>query len=110
MSPDKLTENIDILFKKIRTILIAKSNDYNDYLQQGEVDLLSNFKSSRLIGIHPVTGLLLRVLDKIKRIQTFVQKGRLSVQDEGVVDALMDVIGYMTLLYCLIIDDAADSL
>ena len=43
-------------------------------------------------------GILLRCIDKFKRIQTHVEKGSLLVQGEGVDDAIKDVINYMHLI------------
>jgi len=39
-----------------------------------------------------------RCLDKFKRVQTFIEKGELRVPNEGVDDALQDVVNYMVLL------------
>jgi hypothetical protein len=52
---------------------------------------------AQMIGLDPVSGLLLRVLDKIKRIQTFTEKGVLAVKEESVEDACDDIVNYAIL-------------
>src|SRR5690348_764635 len=80
--------------EKARGIMKQKNHDYTD----GSVDPFANFRMSTLVGIDPRIGLLLRVMDKIKRMQTFTNKGTLAVADEGFNDAIEDVINYMILL------------
>jgi hypothetical protein len=88
----------DYLNAKGRAIMMEKNHDYRG----GSGDPYANFRGSRFIGIHPITGILLRVQDKMMRIKTFVEKGELKVQDEGIEDALVDVQNYMDLIYGLI--------
>jgi hypothetical protein len=71
----------------------AKNHDYT-----GGDDPFSNFRSSEQLGIHPVVGILLRMQDKIKRINTFATKGELKVKDESVNDAVEDIINYAILI------------
>jgi hypothetical protein len=78
----------------------TKNHDYSR-----ENDALSNFKDgASAIGIHPVKGLLLRVMDKIGRINSFCDKGELKVENEGVEDAFMDILNYMVLGVALVRD------
>ncbi len=60
-------------------------------------DPFQNFNGSEIYGIHRVKGLLLRVGDKLQRINTFVDKGKLEVANESVDDAIEDIINYMIL-------------
>lgn len=75
----------------------------HDYTSGGSV--FSNFKDSSILGIPPVLGIMLRCIDKFKRIQTFTTKGGLVVEGEGVLDAVDDVINYMILAKGLIIEE-----
>ena len=61
-------------------------------------DCFANFRGSSYLGINPIMGILLRVQDKIMRIRTFAEKGKLKVADESVEDAILDVINYMILV------------
>ena len=74
----------------------------HDYTSGGSV--FANFKDSSILGISPVMGILLRCIDKFKRIQTFESKGTLAVEGEGVLDAVDDVINYMILVKGIIIE------
>lgn len=74
-------------------IMRAKNHDYT-----AGGSLFSNFRASERRGVPGEMGLLLRVDDKLSRIQTFIQQGTLLVKGEGVEDAIVDVINYMVLL------------
>ena len=47
---------------------------------------------------------MLRVVDKVSRISTFLKKGELKVSNETVEDSILDVINYMILLHGLLAD------
>ena len=47
---------------------------------------------------------MLRVVDKISRISTFLKKGELKVGNETVQDSILDVVNYMILLQGLLED------
>ena len=80
-------------FEECKDIIKAKNHDYSG----GDSNPFSNFEASRSIGVEPVIGILMRSLDKFKRIETFVKKGVLKVPDETIEDAFNDVINYMIL-------------
>ena len=81
-------------------ILAQKSNDYAT-----SADPFANFKRGEILGFASAeTGLMLRVVDKISRISTFLQKGELKVDNESVQDSILDVINYMILLQGMIAD------
>jgi hypothetical protein len=82
-----------------KEVMIAKNHDYT--CAGGVFD---NFKASTVLGIHPVLGILLRTMDKFKRIQTFVIKGTLAVEGEGVLDAIEDSINYLILAKGIILE------
>ena len=73
----------------------AKNSDYTG--GKTATDPFANFKTSAVIGIHPVHGLLMRVLDKIQRIRSFVNDSELQVPNESVEDACHDIINYAIL-------------
>lgn len=72
----------------------------HDYAESS--DPFQNFKGSTVFTIPPVVGVLLRVQDKMQRINTFARKGELAVKNESVDDAIEDVINYMILIKGLI--------
>lgn len=88
----------DSTFTACKKIMQAKNADYSG----GTGDPLANFRESVCFNVRPEIGVLIRSMDKFKRIQSFVEKGQLLVKDEPVEDAIQDVINYMILLKALI--------
>tara|TARA_Y100001973_G_C5209218_1_gene344296 strand:+ start:32242 stop:32571 length:330 start_codon:yes stop_codon:yes gene_type:complete len=75
-------------------IMRAKNHDYTS----GSDDPFANFRASSFLGIHPIVGVCVRVVDKLQRIRTFAEQGTLQVKGESVSDACRDVINYMVLI------------
>jgi len=73
----------------------VKNNDYTGGKEAD--DVFANFNCSTILGVHPVTGIMMRVMDKIQRIKTFTNDGQLSVAGESVDDACEDIINYAIL-------------
>lgn len=112
-TPQPIDENspVDKLLR-----LVAQTNDHcleimrrknHDYTS-GSRDVLANFRASQAIGVHPGLGILIRSIDKFKRIQTFIEQGTLQVNSESVLDAISDVINYMHLLNYLFHEESRD--
>jgi len=51
-----------------------------------------------ILGITTEQGFLTRMMDKMKRIASFAEKGELQVKDESVTDTLRDLANYACLL------------
>ena len=97
-------ERLFALHTEITTLALEIMKDKNrDYSPSS--DPLANFRDSRFLDIHPYNALLLRCLDKFRRIRTFTDTGRLHVKNEPVQDAIRDVINYMVLLAAMVEDD-----
>ena len=87
----------DKLLMSVNNILKQKNHDYTG----NNGDPFANFRLAEIEGVDPRTGVLIRVQDKLQRIRTYINQGKLAVDGEGWQDAIKDVIGYMTLLYGL---------
>ena len=87
-----------------RDIMRQKNSDYTG--GSSATDALANFKASLSLDLHPVTGLLLRVQDKIMRIRSFVADGELRVVNESVEDACDDIVNYAILCKALLREEA----
>jgi hypothetical protein len=72
--------------------LIKRKNA--DYTGSGD-DPFANFRRATQVGVHPISGLAVRFLDKVARIESFLQAGKL--ENESFEDAWLDVIGYACL-------------
>jgi len=91
--------------KKALDIMRRKNNDYCGGKDASSVEALANFKAAKSLGLHPVTGLLLRVQDKLMRIKSFVADGELRVTNESVEDACDDIVNYAILCKALLIEE-----
>lgn len=89
-----LIEHAKSLFTTSRDIMQAKNTDYSG----ASSDPFSNFRSAKVLGIEPEIGLMMRVMDKSKRIQSFLANGKMAVVSEPVDDAIADKLNYYVLL------------
>jgi len=71
------------------TVMKAKNEDY----AHGN-DPFANFRGSLFIDVDPKLGVLLRMMDKIRRLQAFALRGNLKVKEESVTDAVVDIVNY----------------
>lgn len=102
MNTQEILVRFDETVAKVRATLAKKNHDYT---QGARDDALQNFKLSEIVlHIDPAKGLLVRVMDKIARIVTFIECGDLRVENESAIDAVHDIIGYMALLETLIME------
>ncbi len=95
MTLEQLLQLHDDTTSRCRHIMEVKNNDYTGGKEAD--DVFANFRCSTILDVHPVTGILMRVLDKIQRIKTFTNDGQLSVSGETVDDACEDIINYAIL-------------
>ena len=80
-----------------------KNSDYTG--GRGATDPFANFNASKILNIHPVQGLLLRVIDKIQRIRSFTNDKELSVPNETVEDACDDIVNYAILAKAMLMEE-----
>jgi len=84
-----------------------KNHDYTG----DKGDAFANFKVVEEMGICSTEqGFLTRMMDKVMRVNTFVQKGTLKVADESVEDTLLDLANYSILMVGYIKDKKAKAL
>ena len=88
--------------------MLKKNNDYTG--GKKATDIFANFNSSKILDIHPVQGLLLRVIDKVQRIRSFTNDKELSVPNETVEDACDDIVNYAILAKAMRLDERAKKL
>jgi hypothetical protein len=65
----------------------------------------ANFDTASAFNVHRVQGALIRLTDKLQRVNSFVVRGVLEVKDESVEDTLLDVINYAVLISGMIIEE-----
>ena len=81
--------------EKMHDITLRKNADYTG----GTEDPFSNFSRVENFGITDTEiGFMVRMSDKLARINSFVKKGELLVKDESVEDTLLDLANYCILM------------
>ena len=104
MNTEQLLQIHEETCETARNIMRQKNSDYTG--GSGATDALAIFKASESLNLHPATGLLLRVQDKIMRIRSFVADGKLRVINESVEDACDDIVNYAILCKALLREEA----
>lgn len=83
-------------------IMKAKNNDYAG---SGGGDPFANFRRVEAMGVCSVEqGFLVRIVDKVSRLSTFAQDGKLAVKNESYEDAILDIMNYCVLMSAYIED------
>ena len=88
------------LLEEMRLLHQSKSADYGS-----QTDPLANIRQgAEFVNIEPWRGCMVRIADKIQRLRTYCQTGRLV--HEGVRDTLLDLSAY-SLLAIVLFDEGA---
>jgi hypothetical protein len=75
------------LLDEIESLHAVKQRDYGT-----SVDPFANVRGSQEWGVEPWVGAMIRATDKVRRLQTYANKGTLA--NEGVEDSLLDLAVY----------------
>ena len=97
MTKDELLELHTEICTKAKETMVLKNHDY-----ASGGDPFANFRASLVFSIEPEISILVRTIDKLKRIETFITDGKLLVKEESVDDAIEDSINYLILIAGLI--------
>ena len=99
----------DELFKtheqmcKFALELMKKKNA--DYAGRSGTEPFANFTRVEAMGICSTErGMLVRLTDKMSRLSSFVEAGKMEVANESFEDTVVDVINYMVLLHSYVKD------
>ena len=81
-----------------------------DYAGGDGQEPFANFTRCEAMGIcETEAGFLVRVIDKVSRMSSFLRAGKMHVEDESFYDAIIDVVNYMVLLGAYVKDKDEDS-
>lgn len=98
------TEELLSLHEKLcdqaRTLMGMKNSDY----KAGSGDPFANFRMAKLAHVDEVTGIIVRMMDKLARWMAFIEKGTLAVKEESVFDVALDLINYTVISAGLLIE------
>ena len=96
MNREELLKHHDKITNDAKQIMKKKNHDYAG--KDGETPF-ANFERCESMGVCSTEqGFLVRVIDKVSRLSTFVEAGELKVDNESYEDAIVDIINYMILL------------
>lgn len=102
MNREELLKHHDKLTATAKEIMKQKNHDYAG--EKGDSPF-ANFQRTELMGVCSTEqGFLVRVIDKVSRLSTFVSAGELKVDNEGYEDAVLDIINYMILFSAFVED------
>ena len=99
---DRLTQQEAIAMQKFmidtaNSIVLAKRHDYS-----GANDPFGNFRKSSLFGVAPWRGVLVRLTDKLSRIEVVTNAGGGALVNESLWDTFADVVNYTCILAGLV--------
>tara|TARA_B100000085_G_C18102564_1_gene333745 strand:- start:44 stop:451 length:408 start_codon:yes stop_codon:yes gene_type:complete len=95
MNREELLSHHDYLCTTAKEIMKKKNHDYAG---KGGETPFANFERCEAMGVCSTEkGFLVRVIDKVSRLSTFVDAGKLKVDNESYEDAVLDIINYMIL-------------
>ena len=100
MTRDDLMKIHEDLCLKGRELMDKKNRDYAG---RGGTEPFANFTRVESMGICSTeSGMLVRLTDKMSRLSSFAESGKLAVENESFEDTIVDVINYMVLFYAYI--------
>jgi len=95
MNRDRLLKHHTEMCTRALEIMKKKNHDYAG--NSGETPF-ANFERCEAMGICSTeAGFLVRLTDKLSRLSTFANAGKLVVDNEGYEDAILDIINYCVL-------------
>lgn len=104
MTRDDLVRLHAALTAEAAALLRRKSHDY----AAAAGDALGTLRACAAFGVSPLTGVIVRLSDKLGRLQTLAaSRARPQVVDESVRDTVIDAINYAVLWYALYMEEHA---
>jgi len=102
MTKQELLENHKKLCEIARSLMEKKNADYAG---RSGTEPFANFTRVEAMGICSTErGMLVRITDKMSRLSSFLESGKLEVANESFEDTIVDVINYMILLHSYLKD------
>lgn len=95
MNRDELIQYHERICEEARELMRVKNHDYAG---KNTSSPWMNFERSEIMGLCKTEqAFMVRILDKVSRLITFIDAGELAVKGEGVHDSIVDIINYMVL-------------
>lgn len=107
MNRDELIEYHERICEEARELMRVKNHDYAG---KNTSSPWMNFERSEIMGLCKTEqAFMVRILDKVSRLITFIDAGELAVKGEGVHDSIVDIINYMVLFSAFCKDKEAKN-
>lgn len=107
MNSEELFKIHERLCKESLELMIKKNHDYSG--KSGN-EPFANFTRAEAMGITTTEkGILVRMLDKMSRLSSFMDSKEFKVEDEKLEDTIKDMINYSVLLYAYMQDSKYTS-
>ena len=107
MNRDELIRYHEIMCQDARELMKLKNADYAG---KDGVEPFANFTRVEAMGICSTEqGFMTRLTDKMSRLSSFLDSGKMHVEDESFYDTVIDVINYMVLLAAYSYDKNEDD-
>lgn len=107
MTIEEIIKMLEETTNDLKQTLKKKSSDYTG--GEKSKDPFANFRATEILDIDPIVGIMMRIMDKIQRVRSFVNDGELKVPNESVYDAFDDIIGYTILAKAMIKEKRASK-
>ena len=102
MTRDELLKMHEMICEKGRSLMRKKNADYAG--NEGK-EPFANFTRVESMGICSTEqGFLVRMTDKMSRLSSFVESGKLAVENESFEDTIIDIVNYAVLMYSYLHD------
>lgn len=89
---DALLSSVNKTYTQSLAIIERKNRDYG-----ADSDPFKNFRGAALLSLSVEKGILLRLMDKIARVDNLLSRPA-AIMDESLEDTLVDAIGYLAIL------------
>lgn len=107
MTRDELLKMHETICDKGRNLMRKKNADYAG---NGGHEPFANFTRVESMGICSTEqGFLVRMTDKMSRLSSFVESGKLAVENESFEDTIIDIVNYAVLMYSYLHDKKQTS-
>ena len=104
------TELFKIHKELCSTALELMQRKNHDYAGSRGNEPFANFTRTEAMGITTTEkAMLVRMLDKMSRLSSFVESGKLAVENESFEDTIIDIVNYSVLMYAYLHDKKAST-
>lgn len=107
MNREDLLNIHETLTRRARELMDKKNRDYAG---RGGTEPFANFtRVESMVICSTELGMLVRITDKLSRLSSFAESGKLAVENESFEDTIVDVINYMVLFYAYLQDKTSKT-